>query len=378
MSTGRSQRLQFVANNNPYNLLSQKELPKPLVGCGSKDGFDSLWRLNIAAAVLHAILGIMILAVGLGGNSPFNIVVTRNLPIVPEPIPFPFNTTKCQGETYDDVFKWFKCIRNNYDYKKQLIEDSNYNIVTGNPTSPDAIIPPYETSFLVTNEWQMWTLIFLFCVLTTISHTLIAWPLKSAYEYWLSRNTQPLRYLEYSITSSIMFVIVLALTRVTDIYLLLANALLMCTVNVFGGVIEWITLGLPVEFTPRPWAIRAWAWAISGTVFVFQFWQLWDIYQQTIEPWLNESNQTSELMQQLFGFVTILNTVILGCFLTFPIVNIVQFLYYVNKECRTCLQKSSKDDLYFSLRFEAAYIFCSLFAKASLVIIVFVASVQRE
>jgi len=159
---------------------------------------------------------------------------------------------------------------------------------------------------------------------------------------------------------------------------LLANALLMCTVNVFGGVIEWITLGLPVEFTPRPWAIRAWAWAVSAAVFVFQFWQLWDIYQKTVEPWLDAANETADLMQQLFGFVTILNAVILACFLTFPLVNIVQFMYYVNAQCRECMQRASKDDLYFSLRFEAAYIFCSLIAKAALVIIVFTAAVQRN
>ena len=176
-----------------------------------------------------------------------------------------------------------------------------------------------------------------------------------------------------------MFVIVLALTRVTDLYLLLANVLLMCCVNVFGGVLEWVTLGLPMEFTPRPWAIRAWAWLVSALVFVFQFWQLWDIYDQTVGPWLDEANETADLMQQLFGFVTILNSVILFCgFLTFPIVNMVQFLYYTNAQCRSCLQRASKEDIYFALRFEAAYIFCSLFAKASLVIIVFVAAVRRQ
>ena len=61
-------------------------------------------------------------------------------------------------------------------------------------------------------------------MLTSASHTAIASVLRPAYEFWLSRDTQPLRYLEYSVTASIMMVIVLSLTRVTDVYLLIANA----------------------------------------------------------------------------------------------------------------------------------------------------------
>lgn len=375
--SGRNPRLNFLNGNAPL-VAKPISKPKPLV-CGSSDGFDSLWRLNVAASVLHAIFAIMTLITGLAGNSPFQIVVTRSLPIVPDPIPFPFNSTDCGGETYDDVFKWFKCIRDTYgeQYKAGLVEQNGYSVISEESGSPDTVMPPFETSYLLTNEWQMWTLIFAFCLLTSLSHALIAWPIREAYEYWLTQDRQPLRYLEYSITASIMFVIVLALTRVTDLYLLLANALLMCCVNVFGGVIEWISLGLPVEFTPRPSTIRAWAWATSGLVFVFQFWQLWDIYDKTVEPWLDENNETSELMGQLFGFVTILNSVILACFLTFPIVNLVQFLYYTNAGCRKCMQRASTSNLYFALRFEAAYIFCSLIAKAALVIIVFVAAVQR-
>lgn len=378
--SGRTNRINFLLDGSPVVATTLKmSKPEPLVGCGSTDGFDSLWRLNIAAAVLHGVFAIMTLAVGLAGNSPFQVVVTRNLPIVPNPIPFPFNSTQCGGESYDDVFKWFKCIRENFedDYKVGLVQDFGYSVISEESGAPDTIMPPFQTTYLLTDEWQMWTLIFAFCLLTSLSHALIAWPLREAYEYWLTRDTQPLRYFEYSITASIMFVIVLTLTRVTDIYLLLANALLMFCVNVFGGVLEWVTLGLPLDFTPRPSTIRAWAWAASALVFVFQFWQLWDIYDRTVEPWLDTNNETSELMAQLFGFVTILNAVILACFLTFPVVNMVQFLYYTNGQCRACLQRASKDDLYFALRFEAAYVFCSLVAKAALVIIVFVAAVQR-
>ena len=317
--------------------------------CGSSNGFDSLFRLNVSAAILHSILAIMTIAVGLQGNSPFQVVVTRNLPVVPTPIPFPFNSTQCGGKSYDDVFDWFSCIRDSFgdEYKSDLVEDYGYQVISEESGSPDTLMPPFKTTYLVENEWQMWTLIFAFCVLTALSHSLIAFIVRKDYEEWLTMNVQPLRYAEYSITASIMFVIVLALTRVTDLYLLLANALLMCCVNVFGGLIEYIA--------PEAWAIRAWAWVVSGVVFAFQFWQLWDIYALTIDPWLDDANESADLMQQLFGFVTILNVVILACFLTFPIVNLVQFFYYTNDKCRKRLGSGEKGDLYFAIRFEAAY-----------------------
>jgi len=366
--SGQAEEARVVKKGSPTTLIC---CGKPM--CGSKDGFDSLYRLNVSAFVLHSLLAIITIIAGLQGNSPFQVVVTRNLPIVPTPIPFPFNSTQCGSKTYDDVFEWFSCIRDTFgdDYQSDLVDKYGYSVIAEDSGSPDTLMPPFETSYLVQNEWQMWTLIFAFSLLTSLSHLMIAFPIRKTYEEWLSMNVQPLRYVEYSITASIMFVIVLALTRVTDLYLLLANALLMCCVNVFGGLIEYIGR--------EAWAIRAWAWAMSGIVFVFQFWQLWDIYGLTIEPWVAEENETSDLMQQLFGFVTILNSVILMCFLTFPIVNLVQFFYYTNDACRKRMQSGGrgKNDLYFAIRFEAAYIFCSLIAKAALVIIVFVASVQR-
>ena len=319
--------------------------------CCPKWTNEHLYRLNVAACVFHSLFAVMILCQGLAGKSTFTIVITTSLPIVPTPIPAPFNTTLCNDKQYKDVFKWFKCIRaltDNYDY------------------SPDGIMPPFQTE--VTTQFKMWTLIFTFCVITAVSHLLIATKLRSRYEQWLKDHRQPLRYLEYSITAPIMIVIVLALSRVTDLYLLIANALLMCAVNVFGGIIEWIpktaTAASAVAKADAVTGgiIRCWGWIVSAIIFVFQFWQLWSVFGKTISPWIDAENETSELMSQLFGFIIILNVLIFVCFLSFPIVNLVE-----------CLKKNSD-----FVKFEAAYIFCSFVAKGVLVIIVFTAAVQRN
>lgn len=357
---------------------------KPIVCC-AKDAFDSLFRINIAAAVLHAIFALTILIVGIAGDSPFAVVVTTSLPIVPEPIPAPFNNNTCQGKTYDDVFDWFQCIRENNNYTQDLIRDQGYTDITDNPTSPDTIMPPFKTEYITTDGFKLWTLIFTFSTLTAISHTLIAWPLKDAYEYWLKNNTQPLRYFEYSITASIMFVIVLALSRVTDMYLLIANALLMCVVNVFGGILEWISIKplKPDEnnntYTPEPWAIRTWAWITSAIVFIFQFWQLFNIFDKTVKPYTDKNNPSKDLWLQLFGFVNILNVAIVTSFSLFPIVNMIQFIYLIDNRCKSYMKRSCcADELTQFLTFEAIYIFLSFLAKGFLVIIVFTASVQRR
>ena len=58
-------------------------------------------------------------------------------------------------------------------------------------------------------------------------------------------------------------------------------------------------------------------------VFVFQFVQLWDIFNVTVLPWLSDSNPSSELFGQLFNFVRILNWAILLSFCVFPLINVV-------------------------------------------------------
>ena len=395
----RTTRISF----EPTAALQTSDSPKS-IGCCAKDGWDSLFRLNVAAAVLHAIFALATLYVGITGKSPFAIVVTTSLPIVPVPIPAPFNDTTCKGKTYDDVFDWFQCIRenNNYtNYTQDLIKDEGYTDISDSPTSPDSIMPPFKTEFITTDGFQLWTLIFTFSLLTAISHLLIATKFKKAYEYWLKNDRQPLRYFEYSITASIMFVIVLALSRVTDMYLLIANALLMCTVNVFGGILEWVSIDTPLKedengksyppspssidtplkedengksYPPSPSCIRAWAWATSAIVFIFQFWQLYNIFDKTVIPYTAENNPSKDLWLQLFGFVNILNAAIATSFTLFPIVNFIQFIYLIDGRKSICFD----DKVTQFIAFEAIYIFLSFLAKGFLVVIVLAASVQRK
>ena len=349
---------------------------------------ENLKKLNIAAFAFHLVFAIISLSVGIAKKNPFNLVVTRSLPVAPTPVPVPFNNATCGGTEYDNVYKWFDCISEKNDYKVDLVKQNGYTVVTGNAQAPDAVMPPFNTTFLLPYEddngeltgfWPLWTLITAFCVLTALFHALLAWPLNKEYRSWLDRYRQPLRYVEYSITASIMFVIVLALSRVTDIYLLIANALLMMCVNTFGGIIEWIEpfdykmydSKAGVSFYPQL-AVRLWGWIVSFLVFVFQFWQLWNIFEYTVQPWLVDTNPTAELFGQLFNFVRVLNWAILLSFCVFPIINAVQVAYYVKYSSEPEKLKE------YSIQFETSYVMASFLSKGLLVIIVFAGAVMRD
>ena len=224
----RLQREHFLFSEG--KLLKAETTPKKC--CWMDVTHENLKKLNIAAFVFHLVFAILSLSVGIAKKDPFNLVVTRSLPVAPTPVPVPFNNATCGGTKYDDVYKWFDCISEKNDYKVDLVEQNGYTVVTGNAQAPDAVMPPFDTTFLLPYEndkgeltgfLPLWTLITAFCVLTALFHALLAWPLNKEYRSWLDRYRQPLRYVEYSITASIMFVIVLALSRVTDVYLLIAN-----------------------------------------------------------------------------------------------------------------------------------------------------------
>ena len=199
---------------------------------------------------------------------------------------------------------------------------------------------PYDTGVWKGNEeaehqrsWYNWWFLYAFCILTSGVHTLLAvsgWNetadkpkteglvkrkksgCMSCCNDWgylqeLEMGRQPYRWLEYSITASVMFFIVLQLNRVTDLWIILTTFLLTVNYNVFCAA---------VDLTDNVIFI-AWFWTVSFIAFVVQFILLFYNTDKTIEPYFDESLPTKDLWVQLFGFVRIVNITILWTFLTF-------------------------------------------------------------
>jgi hypothetical protein len=73
---------------------------------------------------------------------------------------------------------------------------------------------------------------------SAIAHALLAWPLRSWYEARLARHIQPLRWLEYAISSSIMIVIIAALSGIQEVGTLIAIFGINAAMNLFGWSME--------------------------------------------------------------------------------------------------------------------------------------------
>ncbi|WP_029551060.1 heliorhodopsin HeR [Thermococcus zilligii] len=142
--------------------------------------FENLKRLNLIAAVFHLVQGILILVL----SSDFAVTITRN-------------------------------------YLK--FDQASRSLVTVT-----------ENLFDV----RLAYLIALFPLLTAVAHFMVATVLYDRYVENLSRGINPYRWAEYSVTSSIMIVIIALLVGISDIGTLLLIFSINATMIFFGYLME--------------------------------------------------------------------------------------------------------------------------------------------
>ena len=82
----------------------------------------------------------------------------------------------------------------------------------------------------------------LFLFMSAVAHFLLAWPLRGWYERRLAAGIQPMRWLEYSLSSSVMIVVIAALAGIQEIGTLVAIFGVNAAMNLFGWSME---LGQP-------------------------------------------------------------------------------------------------------------------------------------
>lgn len=217
--------------------------------------------------------------------------------------------------------------------------------------------------------WRMWVLLLIFEAITCFCHWL-CWYKHDTYMTLLDSDLQPIRWLEYHITASIMTVCVCALNRITDVYLLAALFLIGMYLNFTGGLaFEVIRHAVRLERFHGPilttliftqWYLFFLAWL----AFIFQFSVIMGAFYWIINPYLQL--ESGELWAQLFGFVEIVNWGLLGSFLIFPVIHIYQTI---------AVQSNWKAGYY---KAEFCYIIASLISKFLLVGSIFYAAIERE
>lgn len=77
-----------------------------------------------------------------------------------------------------------------------------------------------------------------FLAMSAIAHALAGWPLRARYEAWLARGMNPLRWVEYSFSSTVMIVAIAYLSFIKDLPALVAIAGCNVAMILFGWSME--------------------------------------------------------------------------------------------------------------------------------------------
>ena len=130
-------------------------------------------------------------------------------------------TLTCPGKNDDEtIFDFFNCVLDQNGTTEETVSDA-FSLAT--PTKRES----YEFPF----AFYILYLVIAFSLITSIFHFSLATCCFSFYESELKQKRQPLRWLEYSITASIMMVIVLQLNSVTDPFILGSAISLVASYN---------------------------------------------------------------------------------------------------------------------------------------------------
>jgi hypothetical protein len=117
-----------------------------------------------------------------------------------------------------------------------------------NPIATSPIVGTYlrfdeATKHLVTAQRPLWDLplgpmVALFFFMSALAHFSMAFPIRKRYEDWLARGQNPMRWVEYSFSSSVMIVVIAALAGVQEVGTLIA---------IFGANAAMIMFGWSME-----------------------------------------------------------------------------------------------------------------------------------
>tara|TARA_B100000945_G_C20405179_1_gene609588 strand:+ start:281 stop:1735 length:1455 start_codon:yes stop_codon:yes gene_type:complete len=345
-----------------------------------------------------------------------------------------FNNATCKNIVRSEFRDWMDCLKNQYNCATDAcvaynVDPGAYEIL-GNTTDIQFVLRKGTTD-VFSDGMYVWWGVSLFCIITSLFHMILAisaddvadamiqgsnydmtsglWPVEEErntkkernrlysipetrwwisvpYVNWVWHGIQPMRWAEYSITASLMIVLVFIINGVTDIYLLAFSYIIMNLTNSFGAAIDYVS----------EQAIVAWFWACGVGAIIWQFALLLAAYSENISPYMEAD--TKDLWQEYFGFIPVMNWLVIITFSGFGITNIVhqyfrfrgccKIIKYTEnrksipwkRKCCCCLTKpiqTKEVQRELMHEFELWYIAQSFISKTILVACVLYGSVQR-
>ncbi len=101
-------------------------------------------------------------------------------------------------------------------------------------TATETLVPAQSPLF----ELPIGPAVAIFFFMSAIAHALLAWPLRDWYERRLSTGIQPMRWIEYALSSSVMIVVIATLSGIQEIGTLVAIFGINAAMNLFGWSME--------------------------------------------------------------------------------------------------------------------------------------------
>jgi hypothetical protein len=136
-----------------------------------------------------------------------------------------------------------------------------------NPIVTSPVVGTYlrfdqATSHLVTAQRSIWELpigpaVALFFLMSSVAHFMMAFPARRWYEAHLARGQNPIRWIEYSFSSSVMIVVIAALAGVQEVGTLIA---------IFGANAAMIMFGWSMEIANEGRDRPQWLHYIFGCI----------------------------------------------------------------------------------------------------------------
>lgn len=397
-------------------------------------------KLNQRAGWLHFCLFIFIIVMIGQKEPPFVIKFKKmwapggNLP----PANSPLSSSICNGKNYSDpnedgdtsdssVFDWFECVRDVYQDEQTtlcnackngsttqtLVSCSIYDTVSNcadnfkirddaryNTKDTDALTNAAVLSDGDLGEIKVAYLLLVFEFITFMVHFALGQERcddndPTFYEELLKQQLQPFRWLEYSITASIMLWCALSLSRVQEQFLLISLFVNSFYLNFVGGamfeVCAWVVrksdskesqdicvlrlhnadrkgnfkINMKTLFHQLQWICFFSAWVSYAIVL----WTSFDAMYSIIEPYTSNIN-TGVLWSELFDVVMWVNTGIFVTYSCFPLIHLYVFWPW------KCADKKKNIARY--NYGETLYIYASFIAKTTLVVTIGYAAFMRE
>lgn len=269
--------------------------------------------------------------VGEGNMSYIEAVTTTPSGLVT----MPFANYTCPGQRDDEsIFDVFDCMRKAADLSNVTdarMEQTRQIFDLATPTTKYSYHFDWDEDG--TNDMYLIYLVILFSLITSCCHCSMATCCFTCYVADLNRFRQSFRWIEYSLTASLMMIVILQLSNVTDGFILGGCFILTMAYNMFG---------LAMEFAPvKEWSARVLFYIISTLLFGATFFVAFVFYYSAINPWfsLKDDGYTCAAYDELFLFVTVGIWTLLGTYLTFPILDIFKHTYLCCTERGCCGQE---------------------------------------